>query len=115
MKTLGKVWRWIKRNIKLVLFVLSLIFFSIFAFWWGSKNLNIRRLKSKLAILKAQIGLERLQTKYSATIEELQKKKEEDKKLKAEIEVIDKDLSKKLKEDMTAAEIAAAFRKIGLL
>jgi len=47
-------------------------------------------------------------------MEELKKLKEKDKEVSADIEKIEKSLEQKLKSDMTADEIIAKFKEIGI-
>lgn len=115
MSFLSKSWAWIKHNSKLVLFIIFLVLMSILVISWGRKNKKIRELERQLAISHAKLKVERLTIKYNATIEELNKLKELDNKIQEEIKAIETSLENKLKEDMTAEEIAEKFREIGIL
>ena len=111
---LKKAWVWITRNVKLFLLILGIILFVVLVLWWGHKNKMIRSLKNKLAIAQAKLKIEKLAGKYDATMDDLKGLKEKDKKISDEIAVIEKSLEERLKPDMTAEEIVAAFKKIGL-
>jgi hypothetical protein len=94
--------------------MLAILFFVVLILWWGFKNRKIRGLKNKLATLQAKLQIQKLVGKYDATIDDLKELREKDKKVQKEIVAIEKSLEKKLKPDMTADEIVAEFKKIGI-
>jgi hypothetical protein len=96
------------------LLILSIVLVAIFILWWGWKNRKIRALQNKLAILNAKLNVERLEVKYDLEIAELRKLKEKEKNIRDDIDKIEKSLETKLKPDMTADEIIAKFKEIGI-
>jgi len=114
MATITKVFKWIGNNLKLFLLILVIVILSVLVFWWGRKNNKIRALESQIAILNARLKIERLEIKYNADMAELNKLKEKDTEIAAEIANIEKSLEEKLKPDMTADEIIAKFKEIGI-
>ena len=115
MGSLSKALTWVKHNLKVVLFALFVILISILVISWGKKNKTIRELELQLAITQAKLKIEGLTVRYNTTIEDLHKLKEKDQKIKEEIEKIEQSLQTKLKDDMTAEEIAEKFKEIGIL
>jgi nitrogen fixation-related uncharacterized protein len=109
-----KAFKWISNNLKLFLLILSIVLLSVFIFWWGRKNSKIRDLENKLAVLTAQLKLNQLEVKYNTDKESLVKLKADDKQLDTELTKIEKSLEEKLKPDMTADEIIAKFKEIGI-
>ena len=109
-----KVWTWIKTNVKLLLTILAFVLFFIFFFIFKSKVRTIRRLEGELYATKAKIKLEKIAAKYDVTLVELKDLKKKDKEVEKEIFEIEKNLENKLKEDMTAEEIAEKFRELGI-
>jgi predicted Holliday junction resolvase-like endonuclease len=106
--------KWIGNNFKIFILILVIIILSILVFWWGRKNKKIRHLENQIAILNARLKIERLEIKYKKDMDDLKKLKEEDKKIDEDIAKIEKSLEKKLKPDMTADEIIAKFKEIGI-
>jgi hypothetical protein len=114
MAVVKRIIKWIGNNLKIFLLILSIILVTVFILWWGWKNRKIRALQNKLAILNARLKIERLEIKYDIDMEELKKLKEKDKDIKDDIDKIETSLEKKLKPDMTADEIIAKFKEIGI-
>jgi len=114
MATVKKVLKWLGNHFKIAALIISTILFSIFILWWGRKNKKIKGLEQQLAVTRAKLSIERLEVKYNTDIEDLKRLKEKDKDIQEAIEKIEKSLEQKLKPDMTADEIAAKFREIGL-
>lgn len=109
-----KAGKWIKRNFKWVLSIAGTVILFILLFSWYSKNKKIRKLENELAILRAKVKLERLSVKYDVLEENLTTLKEEDAAVSADMKKIEDSLTISLSPDMTAAEIAAKFKEIGL-
>lgn len=114
MEKIKKAFKWLLNHLKIFLLIIGVILTTILILWWGRKNKQIRKLEQQLAISKAKLHVERLEVKYNNDIAELKKLKDKDAKIKKEIEEIEKSLSKKLKPDMTAEEIAEKFKELGL-
>jgi len=114
MAVIKKIWKWLVSNIKLVMVIACLVMIIIVGIMIGSKNKLIRSLEQKLSILQAKIKIEKLQIQYDMTMDEINKKKEEDVVLRKEIENIEEQLSKRLEGELSAEEIANKFREIGL-
>jgi len=114
MSTIKQILKWISNNFKIFILILVIIILSVLVFWWGRKNKKIRALENQIAILNARLKVERLEIKYKADMEELRKLKEKDKEISSDIDAIEKSLEKKLKPDMTADEIIAKFKEIGI-
>lgn len=109
-----KAFKWISNHLKLFLLIVCVIVFSILIFWWGKKNAKIRALENRLAILNAQLKIQGLETKYNTDMKNLVKLKETDKKIDEKINKIKISLEEKLKPNMTADEIIAKFKEIGI-
>jgi hypothetical protein len=114
MATLKKIGKWIWTHSKIVLFIILVIFISVFVLWWGRKNRKIKSLEHSLAIMQAKLSVERLTVKYDANVEKLKELKNEDEKLQSELKVIEASLENRLKPEMTADEIIAKFKEVGL-
>ena len=114
METIIKVFAWISSHAKLTLFVCTIFILTILVFWWGRKNKKIRDLENQLAIIQARLQIERLVIYYNTTMGELKALMEKDVKVKEEIAKIETSLGERLKKGMTAEEIAAKFREIGI-
>jgi len=114
MATIKRIGRWIGNHLKLFLLILSIIFVTVFILWWGWKNRKIRALQNRLAILTARLNIERLEIKYDLDMQELKRLKEKEKDIRDDIDKIERSLEKKLKPDMTADEIIAKFKEIGI-
>jgi cell division protein FtsB len=114
METLKKIWQWVTTHLKLVSLFAVIILLTIFILWWGRKNSKIRSLENQLAILTAKVKIEKLAMQYDAKVAELKTLKEKDDKLSADIASIETSLTTRLRQDMTAEEIAAKFREIGI-
>jgi len=109
-----KAFKWISNHLKLFLLIVCVIVFSILIFWWGRKNAKIRALENSLAILNARLKLQGLEIKYDADMKDLAKLKETDKKIDEDIAKVEKSLEEKLTPSMTADEIIAKFKEIGI-
>lgn len=109
-----KAGKWIKRNFKWVLSIAGTLILFILLFSWYSKNKKIRKLQNELAILRAKVKLERLAVKYDVLEEDLVGLKAEDAAVSADLKKIEESLNTSLAPDMTAAEIVAKFKEIGL-
>ena len=59
--------------------------------------------------------MQKLAYKYDKSVEELGTLRETEKKLESELSEIESSLSEKLKGDMTADELIAKFKEIGVL
>ena len=114
MSTLKKILLWTNNHIKLLILFITIAVLSVLVLWWGRKNKKIRELENQLAVLNAKLKIERLAIAYDATVAELVKLKEKDTKINAELVDIEISLKEKLEKNMTAEEIAAKFREIGL-
>jgi hypothetical protein len=111
---LGKVFKWIKTNAKWILLGLVSLFLIVVCFSWYKKNRQIRKLKNEVLLLQAKVKLERLATKYDALLSELGETRKKNAHLELDIQSVENSLKKKLEPDMTAGEIIAAFKKVGL-
>ena len=114
MTFIKQIIKFITNNFKLFLLIVIIVILSVFVFWWGRKNKRIRELEQQIAILNARIKLERLEIKYKNDMEELLKLKEKDKEIDHDLIQIEKALEEKLKPYMTADEIIAKFKEIGI-
>jgi hypothetical protein len=108
------VWDWAAVRAKMLLTIFGIVVLTILIFWWARKNQKIRSLENQLFILNAKLKIQAIQARYNATLEELRGLKEKDDKLNKEIVAIDASLSDRLKSNMTADEIAAKFKEIGI-
>jgi hypothetical protein len=79
-----------------------------------SKSKSIKELQTQLALKTARLELEQVLLKYQATLDEIKELRNKDSQIGQELVVIETQLSKKLSEDLTAEEIAAKFREIGI-
>lgn len=114
METLSKIWTWITNNVKLVGLIIAVIFLTIFVLWWGAKNRKVRELENALSIANAKLKVERLAIKYNTTMQEIKELKEKDEFVSKELAKIEESLGERLKPNMTAEEIVAKFKEIGL-
>ena len=114
MEKIKQIFSWIYNNIKIVLVIAAVVILSILVFWWGRKNKQIRDLENQLAIIQARLQIERLVISYNTTVDELKALMAKDATVKDEIAKIEASLGERLKQDMTAEEIAAKFREIGI-
>ena len=114
MAKLKTVLKWVYTHSKLCVLFLVILLFTILILWWGRKNKRIKDLENQLAILQAKFNIERLIVKYNTNMEEFKKLAERDQKVSADLVKIEKSLGEKLKSNMTAEEIAAKFREIGI-
>jgi len=114
MTAIKQIFKWIGNNLKVFLLILFVIILSVLVFWWGRKNKKIRGLENHLAILNARLKLERLEIKYKADMQELLKLKEKSKEIDADLAKVEKSLEEKLKPSMSADEIIAKFKEIGI-
>lgn len=114
MAVLKKILGWISNHTKLILLALVVIVFTILIFWWGRKNQRIRSLENQLAILKAKLKIETLQIKYETEQDKLKDLRAKDMQLNKELDTIEQSLTERLKEKMTAEEIAAKFKELGI-
>lgn len=114
MATIKQIFKWISSNLKIFLLVLSIVVLSILVFWWGRKNSQIRALANQLAVMTARLKLERLEVKYKLDMDELQKLKEKDNQIANDLIAIEQSLEKKLAPNMSADEIIAKFKELGI-
>ncbi len=114
MDTIKKIWAWLANNTKLVGLSIFIVLLFILIFWWGRKNKKIRDLETQLAILTARLQIEKLVIEYNTNIAGLQTIKEKENKLNADLVKIEESLNNKLKPTMTADEIIAKFKEIGI-
>ena len=114
MATIKQILKWISNNFKIFLLVLVIVILSVLVFWWGRKNKKIRALENQIAILRARLQIERLEIKYDTDMAELRELQKKDKEISSDIYEIEKSLETKLKPDMTADEIIAKFKEIGI-
>ena len=114
MKKLKKVWVLTKNNWKIAVSVISTLFLLIFAFSWYRKNTKIRKLQQDLILSRAKVRIAKVVDKYNITVEQLDGLREKDAVVEKEISKIERDLTEKLKPDMTPEEIVAKFKEIGI-
>lgn len=114
MDKLKTTWAWLTNNIKLVLLVVVVFILFIFIFWWGRKNAKIRSLENQLAILNARLQIQRLVIEYNTNIAGLQELKVKEQALNNDLVKLEETLGKKLEKDMTADELIAKFKEIGI-
>lgn len=114
MDKLKTTWAWLTNNIKLVLLVVVVFILFILIFWWGRKNAKIRSLENQLAILNARLQIQRLVIEYNTNIAGLQELKVKEKELNTDLVKLEETLGKKLEKDMTADELIAKFKEIGI-
>lgn len=87
---------------------------AILAFIVRSKSKTIKELQTQLALKTARLELEQVLLKYQTTLNEIKDLKEKDSKIGQELIAIETQFSKKLSEGLTAEEIAAKFKEIGI-
>lgn len=114
MDTLKTIWGWIKTHMKLVILFVVVLLLTILVFWWGRKNSKIKGLENQLALMTARLKIESLVVSYNTTMEKLAELKAKDAAVKTQLDNIQASLGDKLKPDMTADEIIAKFKEIGL-
>ena len=114
MEKLKKIWQWISTHTRLVLLFIVIVLLSILVLWWGRKNRRIKALENELAVMNARLSVERITLAYNTKMDELAALKAKDDNVRGQLDKIQKSLEERLKPDMTAEEIAAKFRAIGL-
>lgn len=114
MAWLSKAFGWCKLNIKWVIFAVLSALFIIFFLWLSNKNRKIRALENDLAIMKSKLQVEGLAQKYEVAVKELAALKQSESALQASLTTIETSLHDKLKDNMTADEIIAKFKTLGL-
>ncbi len=87
---------------------------GLLSFVLSTKNKTIKDLRTELACKNAKLNFERVRIKHQVTAEEIKKLREEDACVRKELSAIEVQLTEKLSPDMTAEEIAAKFREIGI-
>ena len=114
MEKIKQIFAWVSNHVKTSLLILVVVVLSVLVFWWGRKNKKIRDLENQLAVAQARLQIERLVISYNTTVDELKALMAKDATVKAEIDKIEVSLGERLKPDMTAEEIAAKFKEIGI-
>lgn len=87
---------------------------TVVSFIISSKNKKIRELQSQVALQTARLELEQVLLKHQATLDEVRRLREADCQVHDELKQIEDQLAKRLSPDMTAEQIAAKFREVGI-
>lgn len=114
METLKKSWKWLTTHTKILFLFIGVILLFILVVWWGKRNRSIRALQRKISLLNTKLKLEKVQAKYDMNMVELQQVREQNDHVREDLDKIEEDLNKQLEGDLTAEEIAAKFRELGL-
>jgi hypothetical protein len=114
MTKIIQCFRWIKVNIKIVLFSFCVGIVMIFCAWGIYKNKRVSILEQKVALLAAKLELEKVLVQYNISMDNLHALREKDEKIGASLRAIEESLLDRLPANMTPEEIAAKFREIGL-
>jgi hypothetical protein len=114
MAIVKSIFTWIKLNFKWFLFILASLGVAILAIIISSKNKKVRGLEAKLASLEAQIRINQIEVQYDTTVDEFNSLRERDKEAAEKLKQIELDLKTELEGVMTAEEIVAEFKRIGL-
>lgn len=114
MEIAKRVWQWISTHTRYALLILVIILITVLILWWGRKNRRIKELENQLAVLTAKLQLEKLTWSYNTTMSELKGLREKDEKVGKEITQIEDSLANKLSPGMSAEDIAAKFKEIGI-
>ena len=114
MAILKSIFNWIKINFKWFLYIIASLGVAILAIIISSKSKKVRELEASLSVLEAQIKINQIEVKYDVTVDEFNALRAKDKDAEEKLKKIEIDLKTALEDTMTADEIVAEFKRIGL-
>jgi len=114
MEWLKKAIEVIKLYGKWVIFGLSALGLLILFILISRKNQRIRNLETDLAVSKAKLQVESLAMAYTVAVKELAELRKSEAELHKKLEAVEASLKEKLAPGMTADEVIAKMKELGL-
>lgn len=105
---------WVSNNIKLVAIIAALVTAGILVIIWRRKNSMIKQLRAELFLAKAKLEIAELARKYQVLLSRFAEVRKQDQVLDSKLNEIEQRLVSEVDPDMTAEQIAAKFREIGV-
>jgi len=105
---------WIVNNFKLFMIIAGLVIVTILVLLWRNKSNKIKQLQAELFLAQSKIQLADLARKYAVSMAQFMNLRQQDVVLDKKLNEIEKDLAEKVDPDMTAEEVAAKFREMGV-
>ena len=109
-----KIWNWIKVNTKIVLSILFSVAIVIVSLLLYKRKKDMDSMRRQLAFYKTKVEMQKLAYEYQKSIDDLADLRKDEKDLNEKLKTIEGDLSHKLKDNMSADEIVAKFKELGL-
>ncbi|MFA5132533.1 MAG: hypothetical protein WC444_04425 [Candidatus Paceibacterota bacterium] len=94
--------------------IAGLVIVTILVLLWRNKSNKIKQLQAELFLAQSKIQLADLARKYAVSMAQFMNLRQQDVVLDKKLNEIEKDLAEKVDPDMTAEEVAAKFREMGV-